>query len=329
MSKFRRNKGGIWILLATLLTLIFSCLDINAQTPPDPDRIGSISVRMTDRSTGEPVGGGTLLIYKVGQIGTDGGNFVWELTDEFGGCGADLTNIGTEGLAQDIANYVSVAPITHLEEVDINEEGYAEFPDYSAGLYLITQPVAAPGYEEIMPFLVTIPIEGPDAEWVYDVDASPKLELVKAPTATPTPTRKPTITPGGGRTTVTPRAGEPTITPGSGGGSNGGHDSNTTPTPDGYSLTTTPPAGRTTGTPGTGGSDGNPPSGRTTSSSIPSGSTGSNGGSSGSGYGTSTTASSTLPRTGQLWWPVPILAMIGLVFVVVGIRRSKGGSAKE
>lgn len=32
-----------------------------------------------------------------------------------------------------------------------------------------------------------------------------------------------------------------------------------------------------------------------------------------------------LPQTGQLWWPVPILACGGLVFVLVGLIRRKGG----
>ena len=38
-------------------------------------------------------------------------------------------------------------------------------------------------------------------------------------------------------------------------------------------------------------------------------------------YVTTTVRRTTLPRTGQLWWPVGILAVIGVVLVVVGLRR--------
>ena len=42
----------------------------------------------------------------------------------------------------------------------------------------------------------------------------------------------------------------------------------------------------------------------------------------GCGQTGNTTASSggKLPQTGQLWWPVPVLAGAGLVLVVVGFR---------
>lgn len=40
--------------------------------------------------------------------------------------------------------------------------------------------------------------------------------------------------------------------------------------------------------------------------------------------------SSSLPQTGQLWWPVPVLVCVGLLFVVIGFarRRGSGNEAK-
>ena len=32
----------------------------------------------------------------------------------------------------------------------------------------------------------------------------------------------------------------------------------------------------------------------------------------------------TLPQTGQLWWPVPVLIAAGLLFVVIGLVRRRG-----
>lgn len=30
-----------------------------------------------------------------------------------------------------------------------------------------------------------------------------------------------------------------------------------------------------------------------------------------------------LPQTGQLWWPVPVLLAVGLLFVVIGLIRRR------
>ena len=37
-----------------------------------------------------------------------------------------------------------------------------------------------------------------------------------------------------------------------------------------------------------------------------------------------TPAKQTLPQTGQLWWPVPVLIAAGLLFVVIGLVRRRG-----
>ena len=58
------------------------------------------------------------------------------------------------------------------------------------GLYLLVQYKAAEGYEAAAPFLVSVPMNE-DGTYIYDVDASPKVELTKAPQPTPTPTPKP------------------------------------------------------------------------------------------------------------------------------------------
>lgn len=37
----------------------------------------------------------------------------------------------------------------------------------------------------------------------------------------------------------------------------------------------------------------------------------------------------TLPQTGQLWWPVPVLIAVGLLFVVIGLLRRRGASDEK
>ena len=37
----------------------------------------------------------------------------------------------------------------------------------------------------------------------------------------------------------------------------------------------------------------------------------------------------TLPQTGQLWWPVPVLIAAGLLFVVIGLLRRRGAATEK
>ena len=37
----------------------------------------------------------------------------------------------------------------------------------------------------------------------------------------------------------------------------------------------------------------------------------------------------TLPKTGQLWWPVPILISVGLLFTVIGLVRHRGNADEK
>lgn len=37
----------------------------------------------------------------------------------------------------------------------------------------------------------------------------------------------------------------------------------------------------------------------------------------------------TLPQTGQLWWPVPVLTAAGLILIVIGLVRRRGGNDEE
>jgi len=57
---------------------------------------------------------------------------------------------------------------------NVTEKGYADFAKLPQGLYLVVQTKASHGYEAIKPFLVSIPM--PDGDnWIYDVDATPKV----------------------------------------------------------------------------------------------------------------------------------------------------------
>ena len=72
-------------------------------------------------------------------------------------------------------------------EVYSNANGKLFLNDLTTGLYLIKQKNAPKGYIEIVPFLVSMPYKLGD-NWIYDVDATPKMSPLEQQTIKPEPT---------------------------------------------------------------------------------------------------------------------------------------------
>lgn len=179
-------KKRIFALL-TAVMLVFALGIPALAAPVDMEQVGSVSVTL--RYMGAPVAGGSLTLYKVGDLVWDEDHYIYTLTEAFADSGISLDALDS-AVAQELAAYAigNELPGTKLE---IDEEGYASFQDVTVGLYLMVQEDAAQGFSPVAPFLVTVPVSK-DGEYVYHVDATPKLSLIPEETE---PTTPPTTTP--------------------------------------------------------------------------------------------------------------------------------------
>ena len=146
-----------------------------ADNVPDLTMRGSIQITMRSGDTYVP--GGNLTLYKVGDIYENDGNYSFVLTDSFAGSGETLDDIQSAQLADDLASYAERNSITGTNK-EIDQNANIAFTDLDLGLYLLVQEQAAEGYNKVSPFLVSVPMQENGA-YVYDVDASPKVELEK------------------------------------------------------------------------------------------------------------------------------------------------------
>lgn len=167
------------IAFALVLSMQFS---VFAHEVPDMTRTGSISVTM--RQGHDAIGGGTLTLYRVGEIFEDNGNLGFRPAGDFVSCGESFEDLYSSELAQNLAAYASSNEIAgRTKEIDKN--GSVSFSDLELGLYLIVQQQAAEGYSQTTPFLISVPKQE-NGSYIYEVDASPKVELIPAPTVPPT-----------------------------------------------------------------------------------------------------------------------------------------------
>lgn len=186
------KKHLISALLALLLLLCLPLSAAAAHPVPDLTRKGSITITM--KYKGKPVSGGSLNLYKVGDVHEDDGNYSFVLVK--GLEALDYSDIQSPDLAKSAAKAVEEKKIAAVKTVTIGSNGTAEFSDLALGLYLVAQKTAASGYKMTASFLVSVPYLE-DGAYVYNVKADPKTDLERE--VKPTPTQKPSTPSGGGK----------------------------------------------------------------------------------------------------------------------------------
>ena len=184
--------------LLALLLLLELPLSAAAHPVPDAQKDGQCSITVTMTYRGKALKGGTLALYKVGDVAEEDGNYSFVPVAAIRGDLAQFGDIQSPDLAGKLSKLEDkLTPVTALPQ-KVGEDGKVTFLNLPFGLYLVVQKTAPAGYGKTEPFLVSLPYlyEG---EYQYDVASEPKTDLEReAPTKPTSPTTKPTPSSGGG-----------------------------------------------------------------------------------------------------------------------------------
>ena len=163
--------------LAALLVVL--CLAVCSAVPAlatsaniSLNRTGSLKVTLYDHQNDLPLHGGRMTLYKVADIQRKNGDLSYVYTGSFAGCTIELGDLSSSTLASSLQKLLPTTA-QGIEE-KISESGEVTFENLPLGLYLAVQTEASKGYEAINSFLVSIPLKDGN-NWIYDVDASPKV----------------------------------------------------------------------------------------------------------------------------------------------------------
>ena len=279
-----------WILVALPLTVQAEQLDNG--------RKGSISLTLASQDGSQALEGAELSVFYVATVETDrNGNLRYTYTDAFAGCGVALND---SELAARLDAFVSEKDIPSQKMVT-DSRGSATCVDLPLGLYFVKQTGAVDGFAPCSPFLVTVPFRS-DSGLRYDVDASPKTDVERLVSITVKKvwnTDKSIDTPNS-VTVQLLRNGEVVETTVLNQQNNWQVTYTDMPESDGYSI-----------------KEVNIPKGFTATYSR-------------KGYEYTVINTATLAQTGQLIWPIPVLAVTGIFFLLVGfafLRKSEGNDA--
>ena len=157
-------------LLLILVLVCAAALPVCAAEVPDVTRLGSIAISMTHQ--GEPVPGGSLTLYRVADVISNDGDYLFAYTADFAECAIPVTELSSADLPRALAE---LAKTKNLEGITLklDDGGKVKFSELELGLYLLIQQEAAPGFKKVNPFLVSVP-QNVDGHYIYDVDTAPK-----------------------------------------------------------------------------------------------------------------------------------------------------------
>ncbi len=301
------------MLVAVLLVLPLTVAGAGAASTVDFDAKGTISITLGEE-------GVDVTLYQVGQAMTQDSNLYYELLEPLAAVVEEEIPLNSLTAAQNVASAAALweviqdldleasyptepgqaASLIPSATVETDGDNTAVFTDLPLGIYLAVQTSRSSDYYNFTPFLIPLPMTN-DAgtDWEYEVAAEPKLDErpdPDDPDPDPTPSPEPTDDPGPG-TSPTP---EPSEDPG------GEIDIPDSSNPGGGWVEPSPA-----------------PSGEPQPSAEP------------SDPGEEidipepTTPQGNLPQTGMLQWPVPLMAMAGLVLFCVGWMSERKNRRKE
>ena len=167
-------RGKIITFCVTIL-LLLTCSYTAFAEDFDWGKTGSISVTLIEQKQNEPIVGAELSVYYVATAILDAdGNLIYDYTRNFEQFD---TAIDDKSLAEKLDEFVSQHSIPSTE-MATNDEGTALCNGLPLGLYFIKQTGEVEGFAPCTPFLVTVPNEK-NGEYVYEVNASPKTEVAR------------------------------------------------------------------------------------------------------------------------------------------------------
>lgn len=154
----------------------FAYAAAGSATPAGADPQCSLALNLHEggsEGSSKSASGGEVALYQV-ALANDG---EFEFSFAFSGCGENLDEVVAGEAAKSLAFWAQGAGVAPYARAEVASDGTAAFTGLASGIYLVVQTRACPGYYALDPFAVQLPMTSADGKTLlYDVEASPKVE---------------------------------------------------------------------------------------------------------------------------------------------------------
>lgn len=167
-------------LCIVLLICMVSMLPITAAAADlcdfEPEHECSISLTLAEGKDKENVvAGAQVTIYLVAEISASDEDFAYIYSEPFTDCSLNLEDYRNQRFAEQLYTYVSDRKISGTTMTS-DDAGRVVFTGLKTGMYLVAETETVTGYAAFEPFISCVPVAD-DTTWIYDVDASPKIDV--------------------------------------------------------------------------------------------------------------------------------------------------------
>lgn len=167
MKKIKYLLIGLLIMIPGMVKADTGIVDFEGR--------GTIELLLKESTDGTMVRGAEISIVKIAKAIDKNNNLAFEYVDEISDCSLLVDEI--KDVSSELLECIDKSNLKYDKKIT-DKNGMVKFNNLELGLYLIKQTNKLEGYSSFLPFLIMIP-EFIDDEWNYDIEATPKTDIIK------------------------------------------------------------------------------------------------------------------------------------------------------
>lgn len=167
MKKIKYLLIGLLIMIPGMVKADTGIVDFEGR--------GTIELLLKESTDGTMVPGAEISIVKIAKAIDKNNNLAFEYVDEISDCSLLVDEI--KDVSSELLECIDKSNLKYDKKIT-DKNGMVKFNNLELGLYLIKQTNKLEGYSSFLPFLIMIP-EFIDDEWNYDIEATPKTDIIK------------------------------------------------------------------------------------------------------------------------------------------------------
>lgn len=164
----------ILFIVALMLSTLMPVFAVN-KNEPDLSRNGSISISLNDGDTA--LSSAEITLYRVTELVKKGSIFEYAFVDTFASSGVSADDLSDEQTAELLSEYAKSNKIGGIS-AKTDKKGHVKFDELELGMYLAVQTGSVQGFADCTPFLISVPLNDL-GNFIYDVDATPKTDIAR------------------------------------------------------------------------------------------------------------------------------------------------------
>ena len=176
MKKHNRIFLSFLLLVAVVIAMPASVFAQDADTKElDLSKKGVLSIVLESEEDKSPVSDADVTVYRVADAKVQDSKLVYTCVDKFAGYAKTIDDVKSQETAKELFQYALDHRIQG-ETRYTDKAGKTQFTDLNAGVYLVSETKGNSSYERFMPFLAVLPYDN-KGKWEFNLIAKPKFSV--------------------------------------------------------------------------------------------------------------------------------------------------------